>query len=72
MIIGSVDRIEEGIIIVLTHTEPVQRIPLPLVLFPDLEEGDVVEISVEKNKVRAQEIRDRIVKLREGLNQVEL
>lgn len=72
MVLATIDRVEEGVLIVLTHTDPVQTIHLPLVLFPELEEGDVVEISIEKNLEIAQELRDRIVKLREGLNRVEL
>ncbi len=72
MVLGSIDRVEEGTLIVLTHTDPVRMIHLPLALFPDLEEGDVVEISIEKNLEIAQEMRDRIIRLREGLNRVEL
>jgi hypothetical protein len=72
MVIGTVDRIEEGILVILTHTEPEQTIHMPSILYPDLEEGDMIEISIDKNLEISQEQRDRIFQLREGLNRVEL
>jgi hypothetical protein len=68
MVIGILYRIEEGILIMLTHTNPVQRINLPHVLFLDLEEGDMIE----KNHEITQEQRDRIFQIRGELNKVEL
>jgi hypothetical protein len=72
MIRGTIDRIENEVIVVLTHTEPVQTIHLPFALFPDFDEGDIIEIRVDKNLEIAQELRERGEKVREGLNRVEL
>mgnify|MGYP001447697977 CR=1 FL=1 len=72
MVLATIYRVEEGVLIVLTHSDPVRTIHLPLALFPDLKEGDIVEISIEKNMEIAQEMRDRVMRLREGLNLVEL
>ncbi|MDD1730145.1 MAG: DUF3006 domain-containing protein [Methanospirillum sp.] len=72
MVFATIDRVEGGVLIVLTHTEPVRTIHLPLAIFPKLEEGDVVEITIEKDMEIAQELKDKILKIREELNRVEL
>jgi hypothetical protein len=72
MVIGTLDRIEEGTLIILTHTQPVYTIHLPAGLFPEMDEGDLVEIAIEKDPELAQEQRERLVRVREREIVVEL
>lgn len=70
MIKGTVDRIEGDWIIIVPESGPVFQVPVSL--FPDAKEGDVVTVSIEKDLAGQNEAKERIDEIRKGLNRIEL
>ncbi|MGV8108290.1 DUF3006 family protein [Methanospirillum sp.] len=68
MVLATVDRVEDGVLVLVTHTEPVREIHLPWELFPDVDEGDVVRVRVEKDEEGKEEIEGEIREIKKGLN----
>lgn len=68
MVLGTVDRVEDGILVLVTHTEPAIEFHLPRELFQDVDEGDVVRVMVEKDEEGKEETMREIGEIRRGLN----
>jgi hypothetical protein len=68
MMLATVDRFEEEVLVLVTHTEPVREIHPPRELFPDVDEGDVVRVLVEKDEERKEEIEGEVEEIKKGLN----
>lgn len=68
MVLATVDRIEDDVMVLVTHTEPVQDILLPRILFENIYEGDVVRVVVEKDEDGKEEIEKQIGEMRKEIN----
>jgi hypothetical protein len=68
MVLATVDRIEDDVMVLVTHTESVQEILLPRMLFANIYEGDVVRVVVEKDDDGKEEIEKQIGEMRKGIN----
>ncbi|KAF5090744.1 hypothetical protein DSECCO2_12300 [anaerobic digester metagenome] len=68
MVLATVDRIEDDVMVLVTHTEPVQEILLPRILFENIYEGDVVRVVVEKDEDGKEEIEKQIGEMRKEIN----
>lgn len=71
-VLATVDRVEEGVLVLTTDTDPVREISLPQVLFPGLCEGDVVRLFVEKDADRMEETMQEVMEMRKRLHKVSL
>lgn len=70
MIKATIDRIEGEWIIIIPESGPVFQVPVSL--FPILNPGDVVTVSIVKDKIGQTEAKVRIDKIRTELNRVPL
>lgn len=70
MIHAVVDRIEGDWLILVPESGPVFQVPE--ILFPDYKEGDIVNISFEKDEEGKKDIGKRISEIREDLNRINL
>lgn len=68
MVLATVDRIEDDVMVLVTHTESVQEILLPRMLFANIYEGDVVRVVVEKDEDGKEEIEKQIGEMRKEIN----
>lgn len=68
MVLAAVDRVEDDVLVLVTHTELVLEILLPRKLFDGLNEGDVVRVRVEKDEKGKDEVEREIREIRKGLN----
>lgn len=68
MVLATVDRIEDDVMVLVTHTESVQEILLPRILFENIYEGDVVRVVVEKDEDGKKEIEKQIGEMRKEIN----
>lgn len=71
MVLATVDRIEDGVLVLVTHTQPVREIQLPREFFPGINEGDIVRLTVENDEIRRKEMEKEIGKIRKGLKKEE-
>ncbi|MEI6293433.1 MAG: DUF3006 domain-containing protein [Methanomicrobiales archaeon] len=62
-----VDRIEEGIAVLILSGNNEASIRLPFFLLPDSREGDIVDILVIKNEAETTDARERSRKMIEKL-----
>ena len=67
-----IDRIEDGVMVLHTHTDPPREIHLPRDLFYRFDEGDVVRVVVEMDEKGGEEMKKEIEEMRERLKWVEL
>ena len=67
---GNVDRIEGDWIIVVPLSGPVFQIPN--LLFPDLNPGENINITIQRDEEGQNAVKDRIDKIRDNLNRIEL
>ncbi len=72
MVFATIDRVEDEMLVLITHTEPNREIHLPGELFQGLSEGDVVRITVEKDEEKRNEIEKDIKDQRKRLKRVNL
>jgi len=72
MIFATIDRIEDEVLVLVTHTEPNREIHLPRELFQEFTEGDVVRIIVEKDEEKREAIEKDIKDQRKRLKRVGL
>ncbi len=70
MIKGSVDRLEDDWIIIVPDSGPIFQIPK--LLFPDLKEGDIVSINMEREESEKIKANTRIDEIKKGLNRIKL
>jgi hypothetical protein len=63
----SVDRIEEGHVILIPQDHPEETITIPLKYLPGVEEGDILELSFRKDEVASREAAYRVEEIRERL-----
>lgn len=70
MIKAVIDRIEKKWIIIEPESGEIFQVPASL--FPGMNPGDVVTISIEKDPSGQVEVKERIDEIRKGLNRVEL
>ena len=68
MVLTTIDRIDNGVMVLVTHTEPVLEIHLPQELFLGFDEGDVVRLSMEKDEEGKEEIEKDIGEMKKELN----
>jgi hypothetical protein len=68
MVLATIDRIEDGVLVLLTHVDPVREIHLPRELFPGFREGDVVRLCVQMDEMGKREVEKEIEGIRKGLN----
>lgn len=66
--LATVDRIEDEVLVLVTHTVPSREIYLPRELFEGLDEGDVVRVRVENDEKGKGETLREIGEIRKGLN----
>jgi len=66
---ATVDRIEEGIAVLLVRPEERLRIHIPHELIPDAAEGDIVEITVCRQEREIGDAKERVSSLIEKLRQ---
>ena len=71
-VLATVDRLEEGVMVLMTDTDPVHEISLPYTLFPLLHEGDVVRLIVEKDMDRREETVQEVMEMKKRLHNVSL
>jgi hypothetical protein len=71
MVLTTVDRVEDDVLVLVTHTDPVCEIHLPRELFGDVREGDVVRVRVEKDKKGREKVEREIGEIRKGLKREE-
>ena len=69
---ATVDRIEEGIAVLLVRPEERLRIHIPHEVIPEVTEGDIVEITVIRRNHETGEARERVSSLIEKLRQKEV
>ena len=67
---ATVDRIEGDWIILVPESGLTFQVPCSC--FPGLSEGQIVSLSIELDEEGQKEANERITKIREGLNRVEL
>lgn len=72
MVFATIDRIEDEVLVLVTHTEPNREIHLPRELFRGVAEGDIVRIIVEKDEEKKEEIEKKIEDQRKRLKRVNL
>ncbi|MDD1687604.1 DUF3006 domain-containing protein [Methanoregula sp.] len=61
---ATIDRIEEGIAVLILRTDEPLRFHLPVSLLPpECREGDIVTIAVERDTKATAEARDRVAGL---------
>lgn len=70
MVRVTVDRIEGEWLVLVPESGSVFQIPVSL--FPGFKEGDIITISVTRDKQGEKETNERITEIRKGLNRVEL
>lgn len=67
---ATIDRKEgEWVVVIPESGSPFN---LPLKLFPDLEERDVIDISITKLESELKDTQERVNEIRKGLNKVSL
>lgn len=66
-VVMTVDRIEEGYVILIPREYPEEIIRIPRQFLKGFEEGDTVEFSIRRDETAAQEARDRITEPRERM-----
>lgn len=69
---ATVDRFEEGQAVILLRDD--ERVPLviPLALLPPLEEGDILEITIERNEPATREAEERALGILKRLREKDL
>lgn len=72
MVLATVDRVEDGVFVLVTHTKPVREIILPRELFSDVVEGDVVRVLVEKDMEEQADVEREIEGIRKGMKRVKI
>lgn len=70
MIKGMIDRIEGDWMIIVPESGAVFQVPASL--FTDINQGEVVTISIEKDATEQANAEERIGEIRKGLNRVSL
>jgi len=70
MINATVDRIEGEWIILIPNSGPAFQVPR--ILFSCLNPGDAVIIAIERDESATSEAKERVDKIRSGLNRVEI
>jgi hypothetical protein len=64
----TVDRIEEGIAVLISQNDPLIRLNVPAVLLPTgCGEGCVVSLAIERDDAETRRVGDRVVMLQEKL-----
>ncbi|MFA4971933.1 MAG: DUF3006 domain-containing protein [bacterium] len=63
----TVDRIEDGIIVLLLRVDESVKVELPKVVAPTLREGDVVDLTITKDELETNAAKQRVSSLIEKL-----
>ncbi len=63
----TVDRIEDGYLILIPRDHPEEKIQIPRKYLVEFEEGDILEFSIRKDESATKEARNRASRLREQL-----
>jgi hypothetical protein len=67
-----IDRIEEGIAVLISQDDPAVRVPIPVTLLPPGSgEGDCIRVSLERDGDATTAARDRVSLLLEKLKKKE-
>jgi hypothetical protein len=65
---ATLDRIEDGMAVLLVRNDETVRIDIPMCLMPeDCREGDIVDIEITRDRESTEEARDRVASLIEKL-----
>jgi hypothetical protein len=65
---ATLDRIEDGVAVLLVRNDETIRLDIPMCLLPeDCEEGDILDIEITRDRESTKEARDRVAKLIEKL-----
>ena len=68
MVLATIDRIDDEIMVLLTHTSPVHEIRLPRELFLDYSEGTVVRLTLIADNRKKKALEKEISDLKKGMN----
>ncbi len=64
----TLDRIEEGIAVLLVRNEETIKINIPLFLLPpESREGDILDITIDKDMKETEDAKERVLSLLEKL-----
>ncbi|KKG13067.1 DUF3006 domain-containing protein [Methanosarcina sp. 2.H.A.1B.4] len=63
----TLDRIEEGTAVLLVRDEETVKIDIPLFLLPASKEGDILDITIDRDVQEAEDAKERVLSLLEKL-----